>query len=223
MNICEKCFKDHDGSYGSGRFCNVKCANSRIRSKEIKEKVSKKLIGRKKSKLWIENPANRNCKFCNVEFLASHPLQLACSRDCVRKKGSLALSEEQKIQKSKKMSAIAKKRHEAGEKFGWSSRFKIKPSYPESIAIKFFELNNISFIRELPVGKYFVDFAIEDKKLAIEIDGQQHKKPDRAESDKKKDVVLNESGWKVLRIKWPEENIIKTLSQLFNVKIENIV
>lgn len=25
---CEKCNEEHDGSFGSGRFCNVKCANS---------------------------------------------------------------------------------------------------------------------------------------------------------------------------------------------------
>jgi hypothetical protein len=38
---CEKCGKEHDGSFGSGRFCSRKCANSRIRTLEIKEKISK--------------------------------------------------------------------------------------------------------------------------------------------------------------------------------------
>lgn len=43
--ICEKCGKEHDGSFGSGRFCSRACANSRIRTEEIRQKVSAKLKG----------------------------------------------------------------------------------------------------------------------------------------------------------------------------------
>ena len=43
--LCEKCKNYHNGSYGSGRFCSRGCANSRIQSKETKEKVSLKLKG----------------------------------------------------------------------------------------------------------------------------------------------------------------------------------
>lgn len=41
--ICEniKCKKEHDGSYGSGRFCSFHCSRSRNFSKETKEKMSK--------------------------------------------------------------------------------------------------------------------------------------------------------------------------------------
>jgi len=48
--VCENCEKYHNGSYGSGRFCCSKCARSfstKISRKEINEKVSKKLSGRK--------------------------------------------------------------------------------------------------------------------------------------------------------------------------------
>ena len=41
--ICENCKKEHDGSYGSGRFCSSKCArafSTKIKRKEINEKVS---------------------------------------------------------------------------------------------------------------------------------------------------------------------------------------
>lgn len=41
--ICEKCGKEHDGSFGSGRFCSRECANSRTRTEEIKENTSKSL------------------------------------------------------------------------------------------------------------------------------------------------------------------------------------
>jgi len=49
MRICENCKNEHDGSYGSGRFCSSKCARSfstKTKRNEINEKVSKKLIGR---------------------------------------------------------------------------------------------------------------------------------------------------------------------------------
>ena len=38
---CEKCDKDHDGSFGSGRFCSRSCSNSRVRTEETKNKISK--------------------------------------------------------------------------------------------------------------------------------------------------------------------------------------
>lgn len=47
--ICELCGKEHDGSYGSGRFCSQKCARSFSTSKNrknINKKVSKKMLGR---------------------------------------------------------------------------------------------------------------------------------------------------------------------------------
>jgi DNA-directed RNA polymerase subunit RPC12/RpoP len=37
MKICERCNKEHDGKYASGRFCSRSCANIRIISQEQKE------------------------------------------------------------------------------------------------------------------------------------------------------------------------------------------
>jgi 5-methylcytosine-specific restriction endonuclease McrA len=48
--ICENCGNDHDGNYGSGRFCSSRCArgfSTSVKRNEINEKVSKKLKGRK--------------------------------------------------------------------------------------------------------------------------------------------------------------------------------
>ena len=50
MKICENCQKENSGLYGRGRFCNEKCARSfstKEKRKEINQKVSKKLKGRK--------------------------------------------------------------------------------------------------------------------------------------------------------------------------------
>lgn len=45
---CEYCGKEHDGSYGSGRFCDNKCArgfSTKSKREEINKKVSIKLGG----------------------------------------------------------------------------------------------------------------------------------------------------------------------------------
>lgn len=44
--LCERCMNDHDGSYGSGRFCASKCArgfSTAEKRSDINTKVSKKL------------------------------------------------------------------------------------------------------------------------------------------------------------------------------------
>ena len=49
MKNCEKCLKEHEGSYGSGRFCNSHCARSFATTGKrnlINASISAKLIGR---------------------------------------------------------------------------------------------------------------------------------------------------------------------------------
>lgn len=60
---CKNCSKDHDGSYGSGRFCCQACARSfatKKNRKEINQKVSE----------TCKNKSKVNCKFCNKSFKA---------------------------------------------------------------------------------------------------------------------------------------------------------
>lgn len=58
MKICEKCGKEHDGSFGSGRFCSRKCANSHPMTDERRQNIS--------DGLHKETPCN--CQFCGKEF-----------------------------------------------------------------------------------------------------------------------------------------------------------
>jgi hypothetical protein len=37
---CENCGEDHDGSYGSGRFCSIKCARG-FSTKEKRKEIIK--------------------------------------------------------------------------------------------------------------------------------------------------------------------------------------
>lgn len=63
--ICEKCGSEHDGKYGSGRFCCEKCARSfstATKREEINKKVSKTLTGKKFTSERLKNVAAANKK-----------------------------------------------------------------------------------------------------------------------------------------------------------------
>lgn len=45
MKKCVRCNNEHDGSFGSGKYCNRSCANARTHSKKTKNKISKSLVG----------------------------------------------------------------------------------------------------------------------------------------------------------------------------------
>lgn len=59
MRICDKCYKEHDGTYGSGKYCSIKCANSRNFSEESKKKKS---LANKGKKSW-----NKGIKWGTIE------------------------------------------------------------------------------------------------------------------------------------------------------------
>lgn len=44
MSICEYCNQEHDGSYGSGRFCSEKCARSYASGDSIKRQIKNQKI-----------------------------------------------------------------------------------------------------------------------------------------------------------------------------------
>lgn len=91
-------------------------------------------------------------------------------------------------------------------------------SYPEKLFIGYIESNGLNkkyaIIREYSVFPYFIDFAFVNQMVAIEIDGSQHLLPDRKESDDKKDKLLNELGWLVIRIS--EKEIKTNIEEVFN-------
>jgi very-short-patch-repair endonuclease len=62
----------------------------------------------------------------------------------------------------------------------------------------------IKFKRQVPLGKYIVDFASFEKNLIIECDGGQHDL--QREKDKSRDEWLVSQGFKVLRF-WNNEII----------------
>lgn len=79
---CEKCNKEHDGRYGSGRFCSALCARSFSTQKNRKltnEKISKALTGRKLSeehKTKISETWERKLQSINGLHFRSNTLSL---------------------------------------------------------------------------------------------------------------------------------------------------
>lgn len=70
--ICELCSKQHDGEFGSGRFCSEYCARKFSTHKErktINRKVSVKLRGvDSKNSRKAKYLENTRCMHCNAEF-----------------------------------------------------------------------------------------------------------------------------------------------------------
>lgn len=92
---CEYCNNEHDGSYGSGRFCSEKCARGsstvKDNSKETKLAICK-ICG---SKITVNKRANnkvtcnkcnfkqeRVCLGCGKKFIAHTQNNTCCSREC---------------------------------------------------------------------------------------------------------------------------------------------
>lgn len=104
----------------------------------------------------------------------------------------------------KKMSESMKKAHKEGR--AWNigqSRWNNKQSWPERFFMKFLDNEKIKYENEYPVGRFSIDFALLDKKIAIEIDGKTHfTDKETIKRDKRKNKKLKEEGWSLLRIKW---------------------
>ena len=64
-----------------------------------------------------------------------------------------------------------------------------------------------AFRRQLVIGPFIVDFACTKARLVVEVDGASHE--GRARHDARRDRVLRELGWSVLRV--GDEQVIQDL------------
>lgn len=137
------------------------------------------------------------------------------------KSESFKLSEEAK---AKIRAARLKFMKEHPEQTAWR-RSKKNTSYPEKCFIKYLEDRGIDkkyeIEREKSFFPYFADFAFNEIKLVVEIDGSQHESDeDRVERDIKKDELIQSLGWKVIRY---TEDVVKHDWNLIDdtLKLEN--
>lgn len=172
-----------------------------------------------------ENFKIPKCKYCDKE--AKYYNGLIFRKTCGDKRCIIKSCEDRKIDnKTKsKISESMFKVHKEGNHPGWSfiNKDSNRRSYPEKWFIKNVlekhKLYSKYVIKEkFPFHKYFLDFAIIDLKVDIEIDGQQHFIDEKSiEHDRKRDEFLLKNDWKVYRITWLElKNSPKIIDNLLN-------
>lgn len=79
---------------------------------------------------------------------------------------------------------------------------------------------------QYPVSPYFLDFAIPDKKIAVELDGHDwHKTKEQRTHDAQKDRHLQKLGWLVIRFTGSEiykdsQKCVRELAELANIQLK---
>ena len=98
-------------------------------------------------------------------------------------------------------------------KSAWERRAAGEMSYLEQwfydeVVIKHHLTEKYDIVNELSIYPYFIDFAFQNIKVAVELDGKCHfiHGETRNGHDRKKDEYLISKGWKVFRIRYDENN-----------------
>lgn len=103
---CEYCGKEHDGSYGSGRFCNIVCKN---RFNYIKARKQFIINLRERERLKHEDEGNSECicELCKKHYLLKEGFtKRFCSKFCSRSFSSNTNREETNRKISMKLRTI---------------------------------------------------------------------------------------------------------------------
>jgi len=99
------------------------------------------------------------------------------------------------------------------------------PSYPEIYFNGVFKKRNLKYDRYFRLGIYHIDFAFLDRKIAIEVDGEQHYVDiKQIESDIRKNKKLEDNGWDLIRIRWSKYmKLEKEEKDIFITKLINYI
>ena len=180
MTNCENCNSDHNGKYGSGRFCTLKCArgfSTKSKRLEINAKVSNKLstgVGSKGGKPMKEFI----CKSCSIVYVTNKDNSKFCSKSCkmrsfmtyevrsdYRKKACKSITERIRL-------GIIGKKGGFGNK-GYTLNNTYYASNLEKQCFEYLESNNIIFEahKHIPNSSKISDVFLPSKNLWIEIDG----------------------------------------------------
>ncbi|MHB1103770.1 MAG: endonuclease domain-containing protein [Devosia sp.] len=80
------------------------------------------------------------------------------------------------------------------------------------------QMHGFKFVRQLPVGPYFADFACRERDLIVELDGSQHF---GSVSDERRTAALTEYGYEVLRF-W-NNDVLNNLNGVYRVIEEKLL
>jgi very-short-patch-repair endonuclease len=74
------------------------------------------------------------------------------------------------------------------------------------------KLGGARFRRQHPVGPYVLEFYCDALRLAVEVDGEGHERPDQARADVARDAWLAERSIEVWRI--PARDVLRDLTEV---------
>lgn len=91
------------------------------------------------------------------------------------------------------------------ENYRGKSRYATAREGRKSYAEQYFDSIFTDCERNYHVDRFFLDYAWIEKKVYIEVDGEQHYTEDGLKRDKERTMILENLGWKCLkRIRWSE-------------------
>lgn len=129
-------------------------------------------------------------------------------------------------EQKQKISASMKKAHAEGRAHNIGEcRWNNEPSYPEQWFMKVLKNEfglekDKDYKTEFPFHRFSLDFAWPEKKVCIEIDGEQHERfQEQKDRDIEKDKLLKEEGWTELRKLWKD---IFNSPKVFIEEIKNL-
>ena len=184
---------------------------------DSKRKNNNSLINHER--LCKENPDRQYTKFADTEWQQTFAkgnqytkaletgMKVIISDDTLKKLSKARLGKKHKQETKDKISkARVKYLTENPTKVPYLlNHYSKGMSYPEKYWKGIFDNHNIDYIQEHRIHTYSLDFAIVDKQINIEIDGEQHYLDERiVKSDIKRTAYLKNLGWQTIRIRWAD-------------------
>lgn len=206
LGVCLFCKKEHNYSYSRGRYCSEYCARCSS-TEHISPESRQKQINTLRSLHRYSVKENDQKTLKPLKLHKRYRRYYEPNMELKRKRTSLRRSESSR--------AAAQKRIDNGTHKGWTVRGKHLMSYAEKYWASVLDNHGIEYVSEYTIAKsqlglpgsaaYFLDFAVVTPNgvmIDLEIDGKQHKYPERAASDKIRDDALKRNNIVVYRIEW---------------------
>lgn len=187
------------------QFCGRETTNvgaSKAHENRCKQNPNPKPISEK----WLSAMNNRKGKGTN-QYTKAKKLGLPIPEGTMKGKLGTFTGKKHSEETKKKISNSRKRFIEENPHMSpWvHSHYTKRRSYAERYWKKILDKHKISFEEQHQFSKYCLDFAILDRKINLEIDGEQHYNETRViEKDKSRDEYMIGNGWKIIRIRWKE-------------------